>query len=165
MDQITVKESPVPLWCFCFDFAANVLSLCASMHYSPQGCTPYEITCNCTPYIFEYVTFVWYSWVFYWDEHHSKEKKIGHWLGLVRPDEDMHTAIYDPEQPLAIYDDNYHDPLDNEYITSGYDSIQDLIKSYLIMGLSSRRILYHFWKILVINWMLLQLNIHKVMPL
>jgi len=74
------KQSPIRLWCFCFELAADVLSLCATMHYSLQGRTPYEITCNYTPDISEYVTFAWYDWVYYWDEH-SKEKRIGRWLG------------------------------------------------------------------------------------
>jgi hypothetical protein len=172
---MTNKESPVRLWCFCFELAADILSLCATMHYSLQGRTPYEITCNYTPDISEYVTFLWYDWVYYWDEH-SKDKRIGRWLGpahrvgqslcyyillnedanyLARssvvpiPAEDMNsaviknklsdfnqlieakignskTAIYDPENPLAIYHENYDDPLNDDDVTHPFESeIQD----------------------------------------
>lgn len=167
-------QSPIRLWCFCFELAADVLSLCATMHYSLQGRTPYEITCNYTPDISEYVTFAWYDWIYYWDEH-SKEKRIGRWLGPAHkvgqslcyyilnedanyiarssvvpiPDEDKEsdtmkglmtqftasieekignskTAIFDPDQPLAIYHDNFGDSLDDEDITHPFESeIQD----------------------------------------
>lgn len=163
-------NSPVRLWCFCFELAADVLSLCATMHYSLQGRTPYEITCNYTPDISEYVTFAWYDWVYYWDEH-IREKKIGRWLGPAHkvgqslcyyilnedanyiarssvvpiPAEEMTSdvlklqmtdftnrieskignskeAIFDPDLPCSIYDDNYDDPRNDEHLTEPFES-------------------------------------------
>jgi len=68
------------LMVFVYDLAADILSLCTTMHYSLQGRMPYKVVCHYTPDISEYVTFSWYKWIYYWDEH-SKEKKISRWLG------------------------------------------------------------------------------------
>ena len=75
-----LTSSPVTLWCFAFELAADILSLCVTTHYVRRGRTPYEIVFGYTPDISEYVTFGWYQWCYFWDEH-TKEKRLGRWLG------------------------------------------------------------------------------------
>jgi len=65
---------------FCYEYAADLLSLCASARYDARGRTPYELVTHYTPDISEYVTFSWYQWCYYWDVD-SKEKKLCRWLG------------------------------------------------------------------------------------
>ena len=62
------QQAPLRLWCFAFEYAADILSLCASGAYQLQGRTPYEHIMNYTPDISEYINFHWYQWAFYWDE-------------------------------------------------------------------------------------------------
>ena len=73
-------QTPIRLWCFCYEFSADLLSLCATNRYDLQGRSAYEHVVGYTPDITEYVSFSWYQWVYYWDED-AKEKKLGRWLG------------------------------------------------------------------------------------
>ena len=75
------KQAPIRLWCFAFEYAADILTLMATGTYQLGGRTPYEIVMGYTPDISEYVTFEWYQWAYYWDEI-SKEKKLCRWLGV-----------------------------------------------------------------------------------
>ena len=74
-------QAPLRLWCFAFEYSAEVLSLCATGQHQLMGRTSYEHVMNYTPDISEYVNFHWYQWSFYWDEI-SKEKVLCCWLGV-----------------------------------------------------------------------------------
>ena len=73
-------NTPIRLWCFCYEYSADVLNLCASGRYDLQGRTPYESVMNYTPDISEYVTFKWFQWCYYFDEG-SRSKTLCRWLG------------------------------------------------------------------------------------
>ena len=73
-------QTPIRLWCFCYEYAADVLSLLATGRYELQGRTPYEVVMNYTPDISEYVSFSWYQWCWYYDEG-TKAKSLCRWLG------------------------------------------------------------------------------------
>ena len=73
-------STPVRLWCFCYEYSADVLSLMATGRYELQGRTPYEVVMNYTPDISEYVSFSWYQWCWYFDEG-MKAKELCRWLG------------------------------------------------------------------------------------
>ena len=73
-------QTPIRLWCFCYEYAADLLSLMVPNRFELQGRTPYEVVAGYTPDISEYVIFSWYQWCYYWDEG-SKEKAICRWLG------------------------------------------------------------------------------------
>ncbi len=72
--------TPIRLWCFCYEYAADILSLCASGRFDLQGRTSYEHVVGYTPDITEYVTFQWFQWCYYWDTD-IKEKRVCRWLG------------------------------------------------------------------------------------
>lgn len=73
-------DTPVRLWCFCYEYTADLLSLLATGRFDLQGRTPYEMIMHYTPDISEYVSFGWFQWCYYFDED-SKSKKICRWLG------------------------------------------------------------------------------------
>ena len=73
-------NTPVRLWCYCFEYTADILCLCVSQHYNLKGRTPYELVAGYTPNISEYVSFSWYQWCYYWDTT-TKQKGICRWLG------------------------------------------------------------------------------------
>ena len=52
--------TPIRLWCFCYEYTADNLSLCATTRFELKGRTPYEVVTNYTPDISEYITFTWY---------------------------------------------------------------------------------------------------------
>ena len=73
-------QTPIRLWCFCFNYCADVLSLCATGRFELQGRTPFEIVTNYTPDISEYVQFAWFDWCYYYDQE-NKSKCLCRWLG------------------------------------------------------------------------------------
>lgn len=73
-------NTPIRLWCFCFEYCADILSLMATGLFQLGGRTPFEVIMNYTPDISEYVSFLWYQWSYYWD-HLEGEKKLCRWLG------------------------------------------------------------------------------------
>jgi hypothetical protein len=75
------KAAPLRLWCFAYEYACDVLSLCSNGYYPLKGRTSYEHVMNYTPDISEYITFEWYQWSYYWDEI-EKEKTLCRWLGV-----------------------------------------------------------------------------------
>lgn len=75
------KSAPLRLWCFAYEYASDILSLCAGGNYQLNGRTSYEHVMNYTPDISEYVSFQWYQWSYYWDEI-NKEKTLCRWLGV-----------------------------------------------------------------------------------
>ena len=73
-------DTPIRLWCFAYEFAADVLSLCATGRFDLKGRTPYETVMNSTPDISEYVTYAWFQYCWYFDET-TKAKALCRWLG------------------------------------------------------------------------------------
>ena len=61
-------QTPVRLWCFRYEYAADILSLCASGRFDLKGRTPYEMVTNYTPDISEYTTFPWFQWCWFLEE-------------------------------------------------------------------------------------------------
>ncbi len=74
-------QAPIRLWCFAYEYSADICCLLATGLYDLGGRTPYEIVMQHTPDISEYVIFKWYQWSYYWDEL-NKEKKLCRWLGV-----------------------------------------------------------------------------------
>ena len=74
-------QAPIRLWCFAYEYSADICCLLATGLYDLGGRTPYEIVMQHTPDISEYVIFEWYQWAYYWDEI-EKEKKLCRWLGV-----------------------------------------------------------------------------------
>jgi hypothetical protein len=73
-------QAPIRLWCFAYEYAAEIQCLLATGVYELDGRTPYEHVMQYTPDISEYVIFKWYQWAYYWDEI-DKEKRLCRWLG------------------------------------------------------------------------------------
>ena len=73
-------ETPVRLWCFCYEYSADLLSLLANGRFDLQGRTPYEVVMHYTPDISEYVSFSWFQWCYYFDEQ-TRSKRLCRWLG------------------------------------------------------------------------------------
>ena len=73
-------NTPIRLWCFCYEYSATILSLCATGRYDLKGRSSYEAVMNYTPDISEYVSFEWFQWCFHFDET-TKAKRLCRWLG------------------------------------------------------------------------------------
>ena len=73
------KQTSVRLRHFCYEFAADILSLCATNRFDLKGRTPYEIVTNYTPDISEYTTFSWFQWCWFLDE--DRRKSVCRWIG------------------------------------------------------------------------------------
>ena len=58
---LMTTQTPIRLWCFCYEYAADILSLMVSSRFELQGRTPFEVVAGYTPDISEYVTFSWYQ--------------------------------------------------------------------------------------------------------
>ena len=74
------SDTPIRLWCFCYEYSADILSLLATGRFELQGRTPYEAVMNYTPDISEYASFTWFQWCYYYDEA-TKCKNLCRWLG------------------------------------------------------------------------------------
>ena len=61
-------RTPVRLWCYAMEYAADVISLLATGRYELKGRTPYETVINYTPDISEYVSFSWFQWCWFYNE-------------------------------------------------------------------------------------------------
>ena len=75
-----MTNTPIRLWCYCYEYSADVLSLLATGRFELKGRTPYEVVLNYTPDISEYVSFAWFQWCWYFNEG-TKEKELCRWLG------------------------------------------------------------------------------------
>ena len=54
--QLTQRSStPIRLWCFCFEYTANIISLCATGRFDLKGRTPCEVVTNYIPDILKKV--------------------------------------------------------------------------------------------------------------
>jgi hypothetical protein len=73
-------QAPIRLWCYAYEYAAEINCLLATGLYDLGGRTPYEHVMQHTPDISEYVVFKWYQWSYYWDSD-AKEKRLCRWLG------------------------------------------------------------------------------------
>ena len=73
-------DTPIRLWCFAYEYSADLHSLLATSRFDLQGRTPYEVVMHYTPDISEYISFSWFQWCWYFDEG-SKEKVLCRWLG------------------------------------------------------------------------------------
>ena len=73
-------NTPIRLWCFCYEYSATILSLCATGRYNLKGRSSYEAVMNYTPDISEYVSFEWFQWCYHFDEH-TRSKRLCRWLG------------------------------------------------------------------------------------
>ena len=74
------SNTPIRLWCFCFEYSADLLSLCATGRFDLQGRTPYEAVLNYTPDISEYASYTWFQWCWFYNER-TKNKQLCRWLG------------------------------------------------------------------------------------
>ena len=72
-------NKPVQLWCFCYEYPAELISLLANSRFDLQGRTPYESVMHYTPDILEYVSFEWCPWCWYFDKELSS-KQLCHWI-------------------------------------------------------------------------------------
>ena len=129
-------QVPLRLWCFAYEYAAEVLSLIVPGSFQLQNRTPYESVMNYTPDISEYVNFHFYQWCYYWDEM-EKEKRLGRWLGVAHqvgqsmcywvlnsggnyiarstvipiPDEDLLSTLL--KERMMTFTDSVHDVIGN----------------------------------------------------
>ena len=77
------KNTPVRLWCLCYEYLTNILYLLSTRSFDIQGRSPYEVVMHYTPDILEYVSYTWLQWCWYFDEY-TKNKKLCYWLGPAR---------------------------------------------------------------------------------
>lgn len=75
-----LTQTPIRLWCFCYEYSADLLSLLASGRFELKGRTPYKVVMNYTPDISEYISYSWFQWCYYYDET-TKTKQLCRWLG------------------------------------------------------------------------------------
>ena len=73
-------NTPVRLWCFYYEYSADILSLLATGRFDLQGRSRYEVVMHCTPDISEYVSYTWFQWFWYFNES-IKSKQLCRWLG------------------------------------------------------------------------------------
>ena len=50
-------NTPVLMWCFCYNYTSDLLSLCGSGRYDIESKTAYEAVMNYTPDISDYAPF------------------------------------------------------------------------------------------------------------
>ena len=74
--------TPIRSWCSCYEYIADILSLCATTRFVLKGRTPYEVVINYTQDKSEYLTFSWYQWCWYFDED-KRNKSLCRWIGPV----------------------------------------------------------------------------------
>ena len=73
-------QNPIKLWCFLYEYSADIMSLCATGRFDLKGRTPYEVVTNYTPDISEYTTFSWFQWCWCFDKD-KRCKRLCRWLG------------------------------------------------------------------------------------
>ena len=71
---------PFRLWCFCYGYVADLLSLLATGRFDLQGRCPYEFVMHHTPDISKYVSYIWFHWCWYFNES-TKTKQLCSYLG------------------------------------------------------------------------------------
>ena len=146
------EQAPLRLWCFAYEYAADICSLLATGLFDLGGRTPYEHVMQYTPDISEYVVFRWYQWAYYWDDT-SKEKRICRFLGIASnvgqsmcfwillsngeylarstvipiPDEDLNSKTI--QEQMSTYTNNLHSAIGDHYkaVVKGETLSQDNI--------------------------------------
>ena len=78
--RMQTTNTPVRLWCFCYEYSADLLSLLSTGRFDLKGRTLYKAVMHYTPDISEYVSFSWYQWCKYYNEN-TKQKHLCRWLG------------------------------------------------------------------------------------
>ena len=73
-------QTTIRLWCLCYEYSADILSLCATGRFDLKGRTTYDVVTNYTPSIYEYTTFSWFQWWWCFDEY-RRCKRLFRWLG------------------------------------------------------------------------------------
>ena len=73
-------QTPLRLWCFCYKYMSNLLSLLAIGKCNVHGHTPYKVVMNYTRDILEYVSFTWLQCCWYFEED-TWSKHLCCWLG------------------------------------------------------------------------------------
>ena len=58
---IAETEVPIRLWCFFYEYAAEITCLLATGRYELEGRTPCKFIMQHTPNISEYIVFKWYQ--------------------------------------------------------------------------------------------------------
>ena len=55
-------NNTIILWCFCYEYTADIISLCDTGLFELQVQNPYETVMSYTSDIFEYASFSWFQW-------------------------------------------------------------------------------------------------------
>ena len=76
---IQASNTLVRLWCFCYEYSAELLSILANGIFDLQGRTIYEAVIHYTTDILEYVLFEWFQWCWYFDED-AWSKHLWRWI-------------------------------------------------------------------------------------
>ena len=53
-------NTPIQLWCFCYEYAADLMCLLANGCFDLQDRTPYMVVLYYTPYISECMSYTWF---------------------------------------------------------------------------------------------------------
>ncbi len=78
---MTVTNTPVRLWDYCWEYKARIRSRTASNHILLDGVTPFEKVHGYTPNIAEFLSFDWYQWIWYHEPTSPDKSVLGRWLG------------------------------------------------------------------------------------
>ena len=73
-------QTPIRLWCFCYAYSENIMSLCGTSNFDLKGRTPYEVVKNYTPDISEYTTLSWFQWCWCFAKD-RRCKRLCCWIG------------------------------------------------------------------------------------
>ena len=73
------SNNPILLWCFCYEYTADIIYLCATGCFESQGRTLHETVMNYTPAISEYASFSWFYWSWFYDDI-LKRNQLCRWL-------------------------------------------------------------------------------------
>jgi hypothetical protein len=78
---MTITNTPVRLWDYCWEYKARIRSRTASNHILLDGVTPFEKVHGYTPNIAEFLSFDWYQWIWYHEPTSPDKSVLGRWLG------------------------------------------------------------------------------------
>ena len=68
-------NTPVRIWCFCYEYSADILSLLSTGRFDLQGISPYKVVMHHTPDMSKYVSYTRFQWCWYLDES-TKSKRL-----------------------------------------------------------------------------------------
>ena len=75
-------NTPIRLWDYAYQYAANVISRTAMNTIDPLHRTPYEHVMGHTPDISEFVSYEWFQLVWYWNPTDMQKQILGRWCGV-----------------------------------------------------------------------------------